>query len=50
MVQGHIKDIENQMTNLQNALNLTQKKLVFYRELIKEPSYKEITYKLRKIN
>ncbi len=44
MVQGHIKDIENQMTNLQNALNLTQKKLVFYRELIKEPSYKEITY------
>ena len=44
MVQGHIKDIENQITNLQNALNLTQKKLVFYRELIKEPSYKEITY------
>ena len=44
MVQGHIKDIENQITNLQNALILTQKKLVFYRELIKEPSYKEITY------
>ena len=32
MVQGHIKDIENQITNLQNALNLTQKKLVFYRD------------------
>ena len=44
MVQGHIKDIENQMTNLQNALILTQKKLIFYGELIQEPSYKEITY------
>ena len=44
MVQGHIKDIENQITNLQNALILTQKKLIFYGELIKEPSYKEITY------
>ena len=44
MVQGHIKDIENQITNLQNALILTQKKLIFYGELIQEPSYKEITY------
>ena len=44
MVQGHIKDIENQITNLQNALILTQKKLIFYEELIQEPSYKEITY------
>ena len=44
MVQGHIKDIENQITNLQNALILTQKKLRFYEELIQEPSYKEITY------
>ena len=44
MVQGHIKDIENQMTNLQNALILTQKKLIFYGELLQEPSYKEITY------
>ena len=35
MVQGHIKDIENQITNLQNALILTQKKLIFYGELIK---------------
>ena len=44
MVQGHIKDIENQITNLQNALILTKKKLIFYGELIQEPSYKEITY------
>ena len=44
MVQGHIKDIENQITNLQNALILTQKKLIFYGELRQEPSYKEITY------
>ena len=44
MVQGHIKDIENQITNLQNALILTQKKLIFYGELIQQPSYKEITY------
>lgn len=44
MVQGHIKDIENQITNLQNALILTQKKLIFYGELLQEPSYKEITY------
>ena len=44
MVQGHIKDIENQITNLQNALILTQKKLIFYGELIQEPSYKEIRY------
>lgn len=44
MVQGHIKDIENQITNLQNALILTQKKLIFYGELLQQPSYKEITY------
>ena len=44
MVQGHIKDIENQITNLQNALILTQKKLIFYGELLQDPSYKEITY------
>ena len=44
MVQGHIKDIENQITNLQNALILTQKKLIFYGELLQDPSYKELTY------
>lgn len=44
MVQSHIKDIENQIANLQNALILTQKKLIFYGELLQEPSYKEITY------
>ena len=44
MVQEHIKDIEDQIINLQNALDLTQKKLIFYRELLKEPSYKGITY------
>ena len=44
MVQSHIKDIENQIANLQNALILTQKKLIFYGELLQQPSYKEITY------
>ncbi len=33
MVQNHLKDIKNQMTNLQNALDLTQKKLSFYEKL-----------------
>ncbi len=44
MVQNHIHDIENQMRNLQNALTLTQKKLAFYEQLLKDPSYKKITY------
>ena len=44
MVQEHMKDINNQMTHLQNALALTQSKLAFYEKLLEEPSYKNITY------
>ena len=42
MVQNHLKDIKNQMTNLQNAFILTQKKLSFYEKLIKYTSYKNM--------
>ena len=31
MVQNHMEDIKKQMTNLQNAFELTQKKLSFYK-------------------
>lgn len=45
MVQNHMKDIKNQMTNLQNAFILTQKKLSFYENLLEDSSYKNITYR-----
>lgn len=44
MVQNHMKDIKTQMTNLQNALDLTQKKLSFYEKLLEDPSYKNMSY------
>ena len=44
MVQNHMKDIKNQMTDLQNAFILTQKKLSFYEKLLKNSSYKNISY------
>ena len=44
MVQEYIKDIENQICYLQNALALTQSKLAFYENLLQEPSYKSLTY------
>lgn len=44
MVQDYIKDIENQMTSLKNALALTHNKLAFYEELLNEPSHNDITY------
>ena len=44
MVQNHLKDIKNQMTNLQNALDLTQKKLSFYEKLLEDSSYKNMSY------
>ena len=44
MVQNHMKDIKNQMTNLQNAFILTQKKLSFYEKLLEDSSYKNMTY------
>ena len=44
MVQGYIDNLHSQMTNLQNALALTQKKLAFYEELLQEPSAQNMTY------
>lgn len=44
MVQNHMKDIKTQMTNLQNALDLTQKKLFFYEKLLEDSSYKNMSY------
>lgn len=45
MVQNHMEDIKKQMTNLQNAFNLTQKKLLFYEKLLADSSYKDISYR-----
>ena len=44
MVQDHMEDIKNQMSNLQNALNLTQKKLSFYHKLLEDSCYKNMSY------
>ena len=44
MVQEYIDNLQSQMTNLQNALALTKKKLVFYEELLQEPSAQNLTY------
>ena len=44
MVQNHMEDIKDQMSNLQNALDLTQKKLSFYEKLLEDPCYKNMTY------
>ena len=39
-----MNDIKTQMTNLQNALVLTQKKLSFYEKLLEDSSYKNMSY------
>lgn len=44
MVNDYITDIEHQLANLKKALALTQEKSRFYKELLKEPSNKNITY------
>ena len=44
MVQEYIDDLHSQMVNLQNALALTEKKLVFYEELLQSPSAQDLTY------
>lgn len=44
MVQNHMKNIKNQMTNLQNAFVLTQKKLSFYEKLLEDSSHKKMSY------
>ena len=44
MVQKHMEDIKKQMAYLQNAFDLTQKKLLFYEKLLADSSYKEMSY------
>ncbi len=44
MVQNHMINIKNQMSNLQNAFILTQKKLSFYEKLLEDSSYRNISY------
>lgn len=44
MVQKHIENITEQISNLQKALALTQSKLAFYEKILNEPSHQDITY------
>jgi DNA-binding transcriptional MerR regulator len=44
MVQNHMEDIKKQMICLQNAFDLTHKKLLFYEKLLADSSYKEMSY------
>lgn len=44
MVQEHMEDIKSQRANSQSALVLTQSKLAFYENLLKEPMHQNITY------
>lgn len=44
MVQDYIKDIQEQMDQLQNVLALTCEKSAFYEKLLKEPSSRDLTY------
>lgn len=44
MVKNHMEDIKKQMICLQNAFDLTQKKLSFYEKLLANSSYKEMSY------
>lgn len=44
MVQDYIRDIQEQMDQLQNTLTLTCEKSAFYEKLLKEPSSRDLTY------
>ena len=44
MVQNHMADIKKQMTNLQNAFELTKKKLSFYKKFLEDSSFKNMSY------
>lgn len=44
MVQQYVDELHRQMANLQNALALTEKKLSFYDELLREPTAEGLTY------
>lgn len=45
MVQNHMENIKKQMANLQNAFDLTQKKLLFYEKLLEDSSHKNMSYR-----
>lgn len=45
MAQNHMEDIKKQMTSLRNALELTQKKLSFYKKLLEDSSSKNMSYR-----
>ena len=44
MVQNHMEDIKKQMICLQNAFDLTHKKLLFYEKLLADSSSKNMSY------
>lgn len=44
MVQSYKKNIEAQISDLKNALALTQSKLMFYQEILKQPSGNNMNY------
>ena len=44
MVQNHMENIKKQMSYLQNAFDLTQKKLLFYEKLLADSSSKVMSY------
>lgn len=44
MVLSYKKDIESQMSNLKNALALTQNKLMFYQAILKKSCGNNMTY------
>jgi DNA-binding transcriptional MerR regulator len=44
MVQDYIRNIQEQMDQLHNALALTREKSAFYEKLLKEPSSRDLTY------
>lgn len=43
MVQAYRKELQDQMTHLQDALALTKRKLSFYEELMGRPDVQELT-------
>ncbi len=45
MVQNHMENIKKQMSYLQNAFDLTQKKLLFYEKLLADSSFKDMSYR-----
>lgn len=44
MALSYKKDIESQISDLKNALALTQSKLLFYQEILKQPCHNKMSY------